>query len=483
MKHLRPQPLILCLAFGVTWLGAAAVGLSQLATTPTQARETLHRVIDFYRTEVGHRGAYLYRYSADLKFQEGESIATKTSGWVQPPGTPAVGEAYLNAWRLSGDAKCLEAAVEAAHALVDSQLMSGGWSSHFDLGAEGGRKYAYRVRGEQSAGNNLTTFDDDKTQSALTFLMHIDEALGFADADIHAAVDFALPKILAAQYPNGAWPQQYTTAANANDYPVKPASYPRDWSRTYPAKKYLEFYTLNDGNMSHIIDMLFEAQRIYGRDDCYAAAVKTGEFFLLAQMPQPQPGWAQQYDVDMHPAWARKFEPPAITGGESQGVLRSLMTLYRFTGEQRFLEPIPPALEYFRASLLADGQLARFYELQTNQPLYFTKVYELTYDDSDMPTHYGFKVGSRLDAIDQAYQQLLNLDAKQLKPVQRVTQRLKMSSRLAQRAEQVAQQLDHRGAWVEVGRMLHTSQELPVIEMRTFIRNLQDLAASAGMLE
>ena len=31
------------------------------------------------------------------------------------------------------------------------------------------------------------------------------------------------------------------------------------------------------------------------------------------QMPDPQPGWAQQYDYDMRPMWARKFEPAAIT--------------------------------------------------------------------------------------------------------------------------------------------------------------------------
>ena len=38
-------------------------------------------------------------------------------------------------------------------------------------------------------------------------------------------------------------------------------------------------------------------------------AERAGDFILAAQMPEPQPAWAQQYDAAMHPAWARKFEP------------------------------------------------------------------------------------------------------------------------------------------------------------------------------
>src|SRR5690606_27390840 len=136
---------------------------------------------------------------------------------------------------------------------------------------------------------------------------------------------------------------------------------------------------------------------IYGDERYLQAAKRGGDFFLLAQLPEPQPGWAQQYDHDMHPAWARKFEPPAVTGGESQGVMQTLMLLYRRTGDDRYLKPIPRAIAYYRSSLLPDGRLARFYELKTNRPLYFTKDYQLTYDDGDMPTHYGFKSTSRLD--------------------------------------------------------------------------------------
>ena len=86
------------------------------------------------------------------------------------------------------------------------------------------------------------------------------------------------------------------------------------------------------------------------------------------------------------------------------------MLLYRETGDKKYLEPIPRALDYFDAVALADGRLARFYELKTNKPLYFTKEYELTYNDDDLPTHYGFKISDGSESISKEYERLRNLD-------------------------------------------------------------------------
>src|SRR5436305_67082 len=83
----------------------------------------------------------------------------------------------------------------------------------------------------------------------------------------------------------------------------------------------------------------------------------------------PPPAWAQQYNAQMQRAWARKFEPPSVTGGESQGVIRILMDVYRQTGDRKYLEPIPRALDYLQKSEVSAERLARFYELKTNRPL------------------------------------------------------------------------------------------------------------------
>ena len=456
--------------------------LAEHAISQAQATAALKKIVQFHRNEVGYKGAYLWRYSADLKYFEGEGSALRTSGWTQPPGAPSVGEAYLDCWRLTGNDMFLDAATEVARALVKSQLESGGWSSHFDLSDIGRRMYTYRTAGNEAGKNNRTTFDDNKSQSALTLLMHVDEALEFKHKTIHEAVEYALRQMLAAQYPNGAWPQQYSEPPNAAEFPVIKASYPDSWPREYPKQKYIGFYTLNDSNMSHIVDMLFEADRIYGRDDCVHAAVRTGQFFLLAQMPDPQPGWAQQYNRDMHPVWARKFEPASVTGGESQSVMRSLLTLYRFTGDRKFVETLPKAIAYYRRSLLPDGRLARFYELKTNRPLYFTKDYQLTYNDDDMPTHYSFKVGSRLDSIDTEYKKLANASADELRPAIRIVKPVRNTSKLKREAEALLKSLDERGAWIEDGKMRHQEESLPIIDMKTYARNLRKLAAYAGAL-
>ena len=84
-------------------------------------------------------------------------------------------------------------------------------------------------------------------------------------------------------------------------------------------------------------------------------------------MPDPQPGWCQQYNYEMVPIWARKFEPPAITGWESQDVMETLIKIARYTGEKKYLEPIPRALAYFKKCLLPDGQGRPLLRVQDEQ--------------------------------------------------------------------------------------------------------------------
>jgi hypothetical protein len=179
----------------------------------------------------------------------------------------------------------------------------------------------------------------------------------------------------------------------------------------------------------------------------------------------------------MQPAWARKFEPPSITGGESQGAIRILMEVYRQTVDKKYLEPIPRALDYLEISQLASGRMARFYELKTNRPLYFTKQYELTYSSDDMPTHYAFIIGSSVPELRQAYEKLLATGPARLKRVRR-SERLESSPELAAAAQQAIDSLDDRGAWVESGRLRASGQPADinrVITTQTFIRNLNTL--------
>lgn len=319
----------------------------------------------------------------------------------------------------------------------------------------------------------LSTLDDDKSQSAIRFLIKLDRALKFKDEAVHEMSIFALDGLLAAQYPNGGFPQGWDAPHQAEDFPVFPAGYSRSWNRQYPGHgNYWFRYTLNDNLMPDVMSALFLAADVYGDPRYRQAALKAADFLLLAQLPDPQPAWAQQYDFDMRPAWARKFEPPAVTGGESQGVLRILLEVYRRTGERKYSQPVPRALAYLKKSLLADGRLARFYELETNRPLYFTKDYRLTYDDSDLPTHYSFKVAGKLERIEKEYQDVAAAGGKQSNSAQppRVTPAME------ERVRAVIGGLDERGAWVTDDKLKYHKYTGPIIDMALAVENFNLLA-------
>ncbi len=439
-----------------------------------RAASALKRSVEFYHGKVALHGGYVYRYSDDLVKREGEGKVETEKVWVQPPGTPSVGMVYLEAYEFLGEGYLLRAARDAAECLIQGQLRTGGWRESVEFDPAERKKFAYRVEKPRDKQNNHTTFDDDKTQSAMRLLMWLDQVLKFKDEKLHEASLFALDSVVKAQFPNGSWGQGCDSFPNPADYPVKPASYPAEFVLREPSKKYWYFYTLNDNAMADTIDALLLATKIYGDAKYRNAAIKGGEFLILAQMPEPQPAWAQQYNWDMHPCWARKFEPASITGGESQGAIRILLRLFVETGDKKFLAPIPKALDYLERSRLPNGQMARFYELRTNKPLYFTKNYELTYDDSDLPTHYGFKLDGKLDQLRREYDSVEKLTEKEFVARREVKpSKPKSSASMEALVKKLIESLDDRGAWVEDGQLRYHGKGDParrVIDSSTFIR-------------
>jgi hypothetical protein len=200
-------------------------------------------------------------------------------------------------------------------------------------------------------------------------------------------------------------------------------------------------------------------------------AAQGGKFLILAQLPDPQPAWAQQYDRNVQPVWDRKFEPPAITGLESQDALETLLLLYRETGNRDYLAPVPKALAYLRKCELPGGKLARFYELQTSKPLYFTKDYKLTYDAGDVPTHYGFTFSSRLDAIETEYKGLAALKPNESR------EQPAPGAPGADAVRKIIAAQNAEGAWVEPGTVRDaagkkTTPKVGVVRSQTFIANV-----------
>jgi len=369
----------------------------------TAVTAAMRKANDFYTSKLASHGGYASAWKPDLSLAMVEGKESKTIISIQPPGTGTIGLAMLRAYEATGDAAFLEGAKGAAKALMNCQLESGGWPADFDFDGEDPQKWFLRTHvpaGDTEKGKrrNDSTLDDNKTQSALLFLLELAHTEGAGeDKGLQDAVTYAFDRILAAQTKIGSWPQQFSEAAPADGIIVKKAALPAEWPREFPKEKYTSFHTLNDGNLERLVMLMLRAHELTGEARFLEAAGRCGDFLLLAQFEGDQPAWAQQYNQEMIPVWARKFEPPALTSIESFGACMTLFEIWVATGDEKYRTTIPAALDWLEKSRLPDGQWARFYELHTNKPLYcVAETYELTYDDSNTPDHYGFKIESDL---------------------------------------------------------------------------------------
>lgn len=416
-------------------------GLIVAAPSPGDVSAALRKASEYYANEVAFQGGYVYFYSPDLSRRLGEGPAETTEIWVQPPGTPTVGEAFLNAYEATGEDFYLDCARRAGKALRYGQLKSGGWRNSIDFNSSGPRIDEYR--NGKGRGKDFSTLDDDITQSALRFLMRLDAASEFNDSEVHESVEYALTNLLKAQFSNGAFPQGWT-GPSRNVSPPSAATYPEyDWRTEGRIKNYWDQFTLNDGLGGSVTETLIFAHRIYQKPEYLEALEKLGQFFIQSQMPEPQRGWAQQYNEDLNPIWARAFEPPAIAGRESENVMIALLKIAEHTNDDRYMEPVVPGVKYLEKSLLRDGKLARYYELETNKPLYMQrngKAYELTHDDSRLPSHYGWQNPSRLETIKLAYRARLAGDS--VYPV------LEPETVDSREVEAILKNQDEKGRWI-----------------------------------
>ena len=461
---------------------------------PVAARAALDRAITAMAA-IATEGGWVWCYSPDLAERAGESRASSTMIWVQPPGTPSVGMAILRAHAVTSDPNHLDAAIAAADALAAGQLASGGWDYSIDFDPERAKRVLRRTDigtlAADEAGRrfNVTTFDDDTTQAAIRFLLAAVDTSAATDGPrerrIRAACDHAVAKLLEAQLPCGAWPQRYDGVFRGPAEPPARATISPDWPREWRKARYERLATLNDDVLLDCIETLHDAHRRRGDPALLAAIRRAGDFLVAAQLPEPQPGWAQQYDERMQPAWARAFEPPAVATRETTGAIRALIAVFEATGDRRYLEPIPAALAWLERSRIGPDRWPRFLELATNRPIYGDRDGQIHYSldaiSEERRRGYGWEGSFGVSAAIKAYRKALERkqpprDAS----AQSAEERAARARALEPRVREVIAALDGEGRWITRGRGSEKSKDLESadrIETATFITNLDLLTA------
>src|SRR5690349_19027689 len=99
------------------FIATAPVAWTQQVDLKQQAEASLKKGVAFFHSTNSH-GGYVYHVTPDLSLRWGEGSKDAETIEVQPPGTPAVGQSFLRAYQVTGDKKALDAAKEAAYALV-----------------------------------------------------------------------------------------------------------------------------------------------------------------------------------------------------------------------------------------------------------------------------------------------------------------------------------------------------------------------------
>jgi hypothetical protein len=364
--------------------------------------------------------------------------------WNQPPGTPSVGEVYLRAWYAANETAFRDAARDVGRSLAWGQRLAGGWGHLEDVsGLTPSGSIPERPSGK-------CTFDDDISQGSLRFLMNLDLVLD--EPWLDNAVEKGIGYFMNSQFENGAWPQWYPLIGGYHDY-----------------------YTYNDATINDCIAMMIKIHERYGEQKYLDRISLAGDFIILSQIASPQAGWAQQYNHDMEPAWARSFEPPGVCSAVTSRVIRTLVDMALYTQDDRYLTPIPNAIAWLDTSAIDENLWARLYEIGTNVPIY---------GDRDNQVHYTLEEISKERRIGYSWQSSYGIksaknyyndvtaaglatyrDAQNQPPTQsELESRL---SSMASKAQDVMDELDSQGRWVNADGWLYTGD---------FVKNFGRLA-------
>lgn len=334
--------------------------------------------------------AYLARSTALMAADKAALLAERKGLPAIPPG-PADGPSGGGGmpmdkpagWYAGPDARRI------ADTVVSFQTPAGGW------GKNQNRDAPPRLRGQSfviienlppEAANDIVsldkgwryvgTLDNNATVAEIRFLARVQAALPGKDGDVYrSSVLKGLRYVLAAQYPNGGWPQIYPLQGGYHD-----AVTFNDDAVSRAAQLMLDTGT-RKGDFAFVPEALAK--------EAAAAAVKARTAILRSQVVigGKRTIWGQQHDaLTLAPTGARNFEPKSLASEESADLLIFLMKQPDRSPE--LVAAVRDGIAWLEAHALRDigwtprpgrrliaipgaGPLwSRFYSLDTQTPIY-----------------------------------------------------------------------------------------------------------------
>lgn len=238
--------------------------------------------------------------------------------------------------------------------VLDSQMDCGGWGKNMDKRKVfDERKRAQVIAQKGNAAD--ATIDNNATTTEIRYLMRWHGQK--KDAASLRAAERGIDWLLAAQLPNGGWPQ----------FPARTSGY---WTQI----------TFNDNAIRNVLELMrdvaagegdFAAVDAARRAKCRAALAKGIDCVLKCQIRvDGRPTvWCQQHDREtLAPADGRAYELKSFCSQESADLTLFLMEIDQPSPE--VIAAVNGAVAWFRQTRLPDGRWARFYDLAEQRPFF-----------------------------------------------------------------------------------------------------------------